>query len=99
MTLEAWIWIAIAVAVVVVAAWPLLRRRGPAAARWTADAARSRIAELEAALNLPDLDPAAREKAERHLLLAGAALAGTGRHGPDRAGRWAESGLAALGRG
>jgi hypothetical protein len=96
-TIELWIWIALAVAVVVVAAWPLLARRRSGRS-WTADAARSRIAELETALDRPGHSPAARAKAERHLLLAGAAMAGTGRRAADRAGRWADSGLAALTR-
>jgi hypothetical protein len=94
-TVELWIWIALAVAVVVVAAWPLLARRR-VRRNWTADEARSRIAELETALDRPDHTPAARAKAERHLLLAGAAMSGSSRQAARRAGTWADRGLAQL---
>lgn len=98
MTAELWVWIAIAVAIVVVALWPVVaRRRRPAGDRtWTEELARTRIAELEDELDRIEVAPPARAKAERSLLLAGAALAEGGSRAAQRAGRHAESGLAAV---
>jgi hypothetical protein len=99
MTAELVVWSVVAVSIVVVGLWPLLtRNRQPRTdPRWTVDTARSRIAELEDRLDLSDVPEPARAKAERSLLLAGAALAKGGRKAPARAGRWAEVGLAAIG--
>ena len=99
MTAELVVWSVVAVSIVVVGLWPLLtRNRQPRTdPRWTVETARSRIAELEDRLDLSDVPEPARAKAERSLLLAGAALAKGGRKAPARAGRWAEVGLAAIG--
>lgn len=99
MTTELVVWIVVAVAILIVGLWPILtRNRAPLRAReWTVDTARSRIAELEDRLDSPDLPAPARAKAERSLLLAGAALAEGGRKAPERAARWAQNGLDALG--
>lgn len=98
MTAELWVWIAIAVAIVVVALWPVLARRRKAidSPVWTEDLARVRIGDLEAELDRIEVEPGARAKAERSLLLAGAALAGGGGKAAGRAGRHAEAGLAAI---
>lgn len=98
MTTELVVWIVVAVAIVVVGLWPVLtRNRKPRGEpRWTVAAARSRIDELTDRLDEPDLPVPARAKAERSLLLAGAALAEGGRKAPQRAARWAQSGLDAL---
>ncbi len=98
MTAELAVWILVALAIVVVGLWPVLtRNRTPRPdPRWTVETARSRIAELEDRLDLPDVPEPARAKAERSLLLAGAALARGGRKAPARAGRRAEAGLATL---
>lgn len=98
MTAELWVWIAIAVAIVVVAVWPVLarRRRTVDSPLWTEELARARIEELEAELDRIEIEPKARAKAERLLLLAGAALAGGSEKAPSRAGRHAEAGLAAI---
>ena len=100
MTAELCVWIAIVVAIVVVGLWPLLRRRfgrDPAEDRhesqWTETLARTKIAELEAALDRVDMPDDSRAQGERALLLAGAALAGGGRKAAAKAGRLAESGL------
>jgi len=103
MTAELWVWIAIVVAVVVVGLWPLLRRRVGAARaeetepRWTETLARTRIAELEAALDRIDIPVDRRAKGERALLLAGSALAGGGPRAAAKAGRLAESAMVDLG--
>lgn len=98
MTAELAVWIVVALAILVVGLWPVLARsRAPRTdPRWTVAAARSRMAELEDRLDRPDLPDQARAKAERSLLLAGAALAKGGRRAPARAGRWADSGLTTL---
>ena len=98
MTAELAVWIVVAVAIVLVGLWPVLSRRASrrGGSGWTVESARSRIAELEDRLDVPDLPEPARARAERLLLLAGAALAQGGRKAPDRAGRWAQAGLDAL---
>lgn len=98
MTAELWVWIFIALAIVLVGLWPVLarNRRPQADETWTVETARTRMAELEDQLDLPDLPEKSRSKAERSLLLAGAALAKGGRKAPVKAGQWAEAGLTAL---
>lgn len=98
MTAELVVWLVVAAAIVVVGMWPVLARQRSARTEpeWTAAAARSRIAELEDRLDAADLPAAARAKAERSLLLAGAALAEGGRKAPARAARRAEEGLSTL---
>ena len=87
MTAELVVWLVVAAAIVVVGLWPVLARQRSARTEpeWTAAAARSRIAELEDRLDAADLPAAARAKAERSLLLAGARwpkAAGRRRPGP-----------------
>lgn len=98
MTAEIWVWIAIALAIVLVGLWPILtrNRRPKSDPTWTAEGARTRMAELEDQLDLPDLPEKSRSRVERSLILAGAALAKGGRKAPARAGQWAEAGLTAL---
>lgn len=97
MTAEWVVWIVVAAAIVLVGLWPVLTRHGARrTSTWTVDAARARIAELEDRLDAPDLADPVRARAERFLLLAGAALAEGGRKAPERAGRWAQRGLDAL---
>lgn len=93
-----WVWIVIALSIVLVGLWPVFtRNRGPRTdSTWTVETARTRMAELEDQLDLPDVPEKSRSKAERSLLLAGTALAKGGSKAPVRAGQWAEAGLAAL---
>ncbi|MTD17242.1 hypothetical protein GIS00_25250 [Nakamurella sp. YIM 132087] len=97
MNVELLVWIVVAVLIVVVALWPVLRRNRRRGSAISEVEARALIENLENALDGSGVDPRARRKAERNLLLAGAAMSGTGRGRADRAGRWAKAGLRALG--
>jgi len=99
--MTALVWISGAVLLLAAAAAPLVsgRRRRRESAAVAQDRARDLLSRLDLALDRPDLTARQRREAERCRLLAGAALAGQpGAGDAARARKWAENGLAALGK-